>query len=72
MAVSQLFGEKYIKTGVLPSEMGRELNRTFEKRQLSDYEYPFVISDDETKEMLEKARYFIEGMITWLQERKEL
>ncbi len=52
--------------------MGRELNRAFEKRQLSDCEYAFVISEDEAKEMLEKARYFIEGMISWLQERKEL
>lgn len=52
--------------------MGRELNQAFEKRQLSDYEYTFVISEDEAKEMLEKAKNFIGRIILWLQERKEL
>jgi uncharacterized protein (UPF0332 family) len=32
------FGEQFIKTGVFPKELGRELNRAFEMRQLGDYE----------------------------------
>lgn len=70
--VISAFAERYIKTGIFPSEMGRELNRAFEKRQLSDYEYTFVISEDEAREMLEKARNFTGKIISWLQERREL
>ena len=41
--VISAFGEHFIKTDILPKEMGRELNRAFEKRQIGDYEYTFVI-----------------------------
>jgi len=47
------FGEHFVKTGIFPKEMGRELNRAFEKRQLGDYEYTLVISKREAEEMLE-------------------
>jgi uncharacterized protein (UPF0332 family) len=47
--VISAFGEHFIKTGILPKEMGRELNRAFEKRQIGDYEYTFVISKEEAE-----------------------
>ena len=50
------FGEYFIKTGIFPKEMGKELNRAFEKRQLGDYEYTFVISEAEAKELLNNGR----------------
>jgi len=50
--------------------MGKELHRAFEKRQLSEYEYTFVISQDEAQKMLEKGENFIERIITWLKEEK--
>ncbi len=40
--INSLFGEHFVKTGLLPKDMSRELNRAFEKRQLGDYEYIFV------------------------------
>lgn len=52
--------------------MGKELNRAFEKRQLNDYEYTFVISQDEARKMLEKEKDFTERIILWLQEKKVL
>jgi hypothetical protein len=42
----------------------------FEKRQLGDYEYTFVISQDEAKNMLEKGKIFTEKIISWLQKNK--
>jgi uncharacterized protein (UPF0332 family) len=54
------FGEHFIKTGILPREMGRELNLAFQKRQLGDYEYAFVISKDDAAGMLETGRRFVE------------
>ena len=47
--VISAFAEHFIKTGIFPRETGRELNRAFEKRQLGDYEYTFVISEQEAK-----------------------
>ena len=61
--VISAFGERFIKPGIFPREMGKELNRAFEKRQLSDYEYTFVISRDEALEMLEKGKIFSEEII---------
>ena len=58
-AVISAFGEHYIKTGILAKEFGRELNRAFEKRQLSDYEYDFVISEIEAKDMFENGKRFL-------------
>ena len=55
---------------IFPREMGKELNRAFEKRQLSEYEYTFVISQDEAQKMLEKGENFIERIIAWLQEKR--
>lgn len=48
--------------------MGKELNRAFEKRQLSDYEYTFVISDDEAEELHEKSEEFVKNVIQYLEE----
>lgn len=52
-------GEHFIKTSKLPKEMGKSLHRAFEKRQLGDYEFTFVISNDEAREILEDAKLFL-------------
>jgi uncharacterized protein (UPF0332 family) len=65
--VISAFGEHFVKTGIFPKDMGRELNRVFEKRQLGDYEYTFVISKEEAEEILEKSKYFVETIIQYLQ-----
>lgn len=70
--VISAFGEHFIKTDTFPREMGREFNRAFEKRQLGDYEYTFVISQDEASEILEKGKDFVEKLIQYLNEKKWL
>ena len=52
--------------------MGRELNRAFEKRQLEDYEYTFVISKQEAEEILENGKKFIEKIVQHLKNEKIL
>ena len=54
------FGEHFVKPGLFPREMGRELNRAFEKRQLGDYESAFVISDEDARYLLAAGREFYE------------
>ena len=62
------FGKHFVKTGVFPKEMSKELSRAFEKRQLGDYEYTFVIKEDEAKDLLNSARRFVEMIETYLKE----
>jgi len=70
--VISAFGEHFVKTGIFSKGMGRELNRAFEKRQLGDYEYTFVISEDEAKKILENGEKFVEKMAQYLKEIKIL
>lgn len=65
-AVISNFGEHFVKAGVFPKEMGRELNRAFEKRQIGDYEYTFVISEDEAKQLLRSGIEFVNTIVRWL------
>ena len=64
--VISAFGEHFIKTGIFPKELGRELNRAFEKRQIGDYEYTSLISNEEAKEILNSGRQFINTIENWL------
>jgi uncharacterized protein (UPF0332 family) len=70
--VISAFGEHFLKTGFFPKEMGKELNRAFEKRQLGDYEYTFVISRTEAEEMLKSGKKFAEKIVQHLKEKKIL
>ncbi|MEE8167967.1 MAG: HEPN domain-containing protein [Candidatus Hydrothermarchaeales archaeon] len=70
--VISAFGEHFVKTDTFPRDMGRELNRAFEKRQLGDYEYTFVISQDEAEEILEESKHFVEEVTRYLKESKFL
>jgi uncharacterized protein (UPF0332 family) len=65
-SVIPAFGEQFIKTGDLAREMGRELNRAFEKRQLADYEYTFVITRDEAGELVIQGRLFVDRVAEYL------
>lgn len=70
--VLSAFGEHFVKTGIFTKDMSKELNRAFEKRQLGDYEYTFVISRNEAEEILEKGKDFVEKVIHYLKENKFL
>jgi len=64
--VISAFGKHFIKTGIFPKEMGRELNRAFEKRQIGDYCYTFVVSDEEAVQMLRYGKEFVDKITSWL------
>ena len=66
--VISAFGEYFIKTGLFPREMGRELNRAFEKRQLGDYGYTFVISREEAKEILDSGKRFVSRIAEYIEQ----
>jgi len=70
--VISAFGEHFIKTGALPRELGRELNRAFAKRQIGDYDYTFAVSKDEAEQMLENGKQFVEQIVLHLKKTKML
>jgi hypothetical protein len=70
--VLSAFGEHFIKKNLFPKELGRELNRAFEKRQLSDYEYKFVITKEEAANVLNNGTIFVENIIEYLKKEKKL
>jgi uncharacterized protein (UPF0332 family) len=65
------FGEQFIKTGVLPRELGRALNKAFEKRQLGDYEAMPVVSSEDAGEVLTDAVEFCSAIERWLDESQK-
>ena len=64
--VISLFGEHFIKDGLLPRDMSKELSRAFEKRQLGDYQYAPVITAEEASELLESGNRFVETIVDHL------
>lgn len=60
------FGEQFIKTGIFPKEMSRNLNDAFEKRQLGEYEYSFVIPEKDAKEVLAYGKEFVKILKEYL------
>jgi uncharacterized protein (UPF0332 family) len=64
--VISAFGKHFIKTEIFPKEMGRELNRAFEKRQIGDYGYTFVVSDEEAIQILRYGKEFVNKVTSWL------
>jgi len=53
------FGEHYVKTGIFPISMGRELSRAHDKRLHGDYDANPGISREDAAEMLRAARAFV-------------
>jgi len=63
--VISAFGKYFVKSGIFPREMGRALNMAFEKRQIGDYEYKFVISKEEAKKILGDGNDFVEKIVQY-------
>jgi len=60
------FGENFIKTNIFPKEMGREFNRAFDKRQLSDYYHTFIIDKKDAEDLLESGKNFVDRIKNYL------
>ncbi len=65
-AVIAAFGEHFVKSGIFRKELSKALIRAFEKRQISDYEYTFVITEKETKDLIKDAEVFLNSISEYL------
>jgi uncharacterized protein (UPF0332 family) len=62
-----LFDRHFIKTGVLPKEMGKFLHTAFDARQIGDYEDKPEISRTMAEQILEFATKFVKSIEEKLQ-----
>ena len=57
-----IFSQKYIKTGILPTEFGRLYNNLQTLREKSDYNCFYNVSEDVILEGTKMARQFIDAI----------
>jgi len=65
--VLALFDRHFIKTGILPKEMGKFLHNAFDMRQTADYEDKAEISREVSRQILEFAKEFVRSIEKKLQ-----
>ncbi len=67
-----LFGDYFIKTNVFPKEMGRQINRAYDKRLIGDYGTSIIIDKTEAQDLLKIGKEFIDRIINYLEENNFL
>lgn len=58
--VITLFGQNFIKTGIIDRKFGRALSDAYDKRIIGDYSVEYIITPDEALDVLKKANEFVE------------
>jgi len=53
------FNKEYVKNGIFPREIGRQISTAEEIRHASDYDDFFVVSREETENLISIAEQFI-------------
>lgn len=56
------FGEYFVKTEIFSKEMGKDFNKAFDRRQISDYYHDFIIDKSEAEEYLINAKNFVDNI----------
>ena len=67
-----LFGEHFVKTNIFSREMGRQLNRAYDKRLMGDYGTAIIIDTNEAKGLLNIGQDFIKNIADYLEKKKYL
>ncbi len=67
-----LFGEHFVKTGIVSEELGRALRRAFGMRQKGDYATETLITKEEADDTLKMTKKFVEESEKYLEERDYL
>jgi uncharacterized protein (UPF0332 family) len=60
------FHELFIKPGLIPKELGKILNETYEKRQFSDYDMDAEISMAEAEKVHKNTRFLLDAIKYYL------
>lgn len=70
--VKAAFQEQFVKTGLIETPYSDDYEETMEKRETSDYDVTFSISEPFARDCLERARRFVERMERYLKEKGHL
>ncbi|MEO8231220.1 MAG: HEPN domain-containing protein [Ignavibacteriota bacterium] len=60
------FGEHFVKSEIFSKEMGRDFNKAFDRRQISDYYHDFVIDKSEAEESILSGKNFVDKIKEYL------
>lgn len=60
--VTHLFGQHFVKTGIVPADYGRLYHKLFSMRLTGDYDDTYGITEDDIMPYVEPARVFIENV----------
>lgn len=60
------FGLNFVTSGLLPAELGRDLNNAFQDRSLGDYGFNSEITIEMVQESISRARKFIIALKDYL------
>lgn len=61
------FGKQFVTTGIFSSEMGRNLRRAFDLRQMAEYSGT-DLSTETTNDVIEQAASFVKTVESYLEE----
>jgi len=65
--VITLFGEHFVKIGIFDRSIGKALNDVYDKRLIGDYGIGFIITEEEARDVLERAKTFVQKLKTYLE-----
>ena len=72
--VISLFGEHFIKAGIFDRGLGKALNDAYDKRLIGDYGIGFIVTEGESRDILETAKNFVQTLKSylkiWMEEEK--
>ena len=60
------FGENFVKKGIFSKDMGKNFNKAFDRRQISDYYHDFIIDKQEASDILKNSKSFVEEIKAFL------
>jgi len=63
-----LFGEHFVKTGIFERSLGKAINDAYDKRIVGDYGVGITITKEETKDLLEIAKSFVQKLKNYLKQ----
>ncbi len=64
--VISAFGKHFVKTGIFSRDHSKALTKAFEKRQIGDYEFTFVITNEDAKETIKEGKEFLTAVLKYL------
>lgn len=63
------FSKKFIITGTLPKTLGRALNKIYEMRQSSDYDFTDFTTGDKAIEVLNIGKDFVQTILEYVKSK---